>query len=222
MSTVIALTGFLGMPADWTDLIPEALVPTIPILPLWEQAEWLNAWAMTLPVPRRLAGYSLGGRLALHVLIQNPSIWSEAFILSSHTGLTDSLEKKQRLVEDQVWAERFRTDSWDILMNDWNCRGALTSSPQIVRTEGDYERERLAQSIDAWSLGRQEDLKPQIEELDLPITWVVGERDSSFCQIAQRLMFKHTKSRKIIVPEAGHRLLHEKPREIIKEWAWKH
>lgn len=223
MGSIIALPGFLGVDDDWSSLLPAAIIPKdLPVASLKEWTSLFCAWAEKLPAPRILAGYSLGGRLALHALCRKPQLWTRAFILSANPGLNDPFVKQQRLREDLKWADRFLNNPWNELMKDWNSRGALKSSPPLVLQESNYCRNRLAAELDFWSLGRQEDLKPQIEILDIPITWIVGGLDQAFLDIALTLKFKHQESRTVIVPDAGHRLLHEKPHVITKELLWKH
>lgn len=220
--TLIALPGFLGLASDWTSITPSALVPQMPVISFWECADWLNNWALSLPAPRVLAGYSLGGRLAMHALIRHPRTWSEAVIISSHTGLDDIDLKEKRLANDRLWSIRFMQDSWESLMSDWNQNGALKSSRPMQRNERDYSREFLSKAMDTWSLGRQDNLKPLIEELETPITWLAGEKDTSFCQIAQSIKFRNPKSHAMIIPDSGHRILHDNPQTIRNAFTWKH
>lgn len=219
--SVVALSGFLGVPEDWTDVIPESLVLEPPVQPFLQTAEWINTWALqNTSSPRLLAGYSLGGRLAMHALIQNPSVWQQAVILSSHTGLEDSETMACRRSEDAAWAGRFLADPWELLMADWDQRGALKTSKGVHRQSDRYSRKSLAESLVAWSLGQQESLKSALEALDIPILWMAGEQDFPFCEIAKSLQLKHSKSCVRIVPGTGHRILHDKPQAIQKEWPW--
>jgi 2-succinyl-6-hydroxy-2,4-cyclohexadiene-1-carboxylate synthase len=208
--TVIALPGFLGKPEEWTALIPHARTPVLPLSPFWEWADQLNVWAKSLPAPRLLAGYSLGGRLALHALLRAPSLWNRALILSAHTGLIRADLKKKRLQEDRHWAKRFREEPWDQVLTDWNQRGALQSSRAIERRESEYSREELARTLETWSLGAQENLRPALEKLDVPILWMVGEYDTTFCTHAKNLKLRHPHSRIATVPGSGHRLLSDR------------
>lgn len=220
-TTVVAIPGFLGVPDDWKNVVPGVHVPALQIAPYHDWARQLNTWATSLPGPRILAGYSLGGRLALHALIDSPTLWDAAVIVSAHPGLSDEQDKAERFQSDLEWAELFRTMPWEPLMTKWNSKGALKSSPGLSREESDYNREDLARMLDVWSLGRQDNLIKKIGDLDIPILWMVGERDTTFRQIAETIKFKHLNSRVVIVAEAGHRLLHEAPEIIIKEWPWK-
>jgi pimeloyl-ACP methyl ester carboxylesterase len=74
--------------------------------------------------------------------------------------------------------------------------------------------------LTTWSLGKQDDLTSAIEQLNLPILWLTGEHDASFCQVAEKIKFSHIHSRTSVIPAMGHRLLHEASNEIIKEWPW--
>lgn len=203
----ITLPGFLGLPKDWTDVVPSAIIPSVPILPFWEAADWLNQWALSFPAPRILAGYSMGGRVALHALVKDPAVWSGGMILSAHTGLKTSEEKALRLGEDLRWGERFKNDPWEPLLADWDQRGALKSSKRIERREADYCRYSLARALDIWSLARQDDLRPEIERLQIPVDWFTGEKDVRFSEIARSLKLRHASSRVVVIPNVGHRLL---------------
>lgn len=219
--SIVALPGFLGLPSDWQNIFPDAIVPDMPVLPFWEWADRFNDWAKSLPVPRLLAGYSMGGRLAMHALIRAPEIWSQVFIASAHTGLELQIQKEIRLANDLRWSARFLNDSWDKLMSDWNQNEALKSSPFIDRLEQDYSREYLANALNIWSLGRQKNLKPILEFINTPIVWLAGEKDLSFSQIAKSIHFKNSNSFAVVVPETGHRLLHDNPQAIRNAWPWK-
>src|SRR4051794_21774844 len=108
--TLVSIHGFLGSPSDWLGTIP--LDQTAHSLDLFshreneskltfpEVGEFLNEKANSLPSPRVLLGYSLGGRIALHALLASPQLWSGAVIVSAHPGLTDDQERNDRLQAD--------------------------------------------------------------------------------------------------------------------------
>lgn len=219
--SIVALPGFLGLPSDWHAIFPNAIVPDMPVLPFWEWADNLNAWAKNLPPPRLLAGYSMGGRLAMHALIRSPETWSQVLIASAHTGLKLQKQKEMRLANDLRWSGRFLNDPWDMLMRDWNQNGALKSSPSIDRLELDYCREYLANALNIWSLGRQINVKRILESINTPIVWLAGEKDLSFSQIAKSMKFKNSSSFALVVAETGHRIIHDNPQAIRSAWPLK-
>ncbi|MEL7506912.1 MAG: hypothetical protein AAFN42_06230, partial [Cyanobacteria bacterium J06554_1] len=61
-------------------------------------------------------GYSLGGRLGLHGLIQQPDLWAGAIIVSADPGIADAKNKKLCLRRERIWANRFLTEPWDDLL----------------------------------------------------------------------------------------------------------
>lgn len=150
-------------------------------------------------------GYSLGGRLALHALIDSPQQWSEAIIISAHPGLAEGVRAKRR-EEDAIWAKRFLEEPWSDVLQAWNNREVFAHDKPVVRKEQNFSRSLLAQALTTWSLGNQKDLAEAIGKLPMPITWVVGEYDTKFVSEAMRLSFANPSSRVIIVPGAGHRI----------------
>ncbi len=113
-----ALHGFLGLSHDWSPFpyinYPQEL--THEELPFWEWASWFNqnvsSWSEKRNKKNILLGYSLGGRLAMHLLISKPELWDGAIIISAHPGLSSELEKEQRVAQDHEWAVRFKNDPW--------------------------------------------------------------------------------------------------------------
>ena len=151
-------------------------------------------------------GYSLGGRLALHALIDQPKLWKGAIIVSAHPGLISSKEREERLKQDKVWAERFFFEEWGSLIASWNSRSAFSAdSFHFIRKESDYQRKLLAQQIVSFSLGHQEDLRQKIAQLFLPLLWITGAEDLPYSKVATEVSFKHPLSRRSSIPHAGHR-----------------
>ena len=157
-------------------------------------------------------GYSLGGRLLMHAAIQNPSYFKNLVIISAHTGLESKTEKSLRLQADSNWSERFLSQPWDKVITAWNEQAALKSdSPPPIRTEADYNKAMLAHALTAWSLGNQENLTTAINLLPQKLLWIVGDQDLKFKAIAQELAKKAANIQLEIIPNAGHRVMWEKP-----------
>lgn len=181
---IVALHGFLGLPADWKSAL--AGREDIHTVDLWAHlrairaegsavidmefdafAAWTSLFVReietliertgTKPV---LLGYSMGGRLALHALVARPELFESAVIVSANPGLVHADEKAARLANDKAWAERFRHEEWREVLRKWNAQGVLAFPPsvaphervELVRDERDFDRESLAQAMEAWSL----------------------------------------------------------------------
>jgi 2-succinyl-6-hydroxy-2,4-cyclohexadiene-1-carboxylate synthase len=223
MATLWALPGFLGLPQDWDLFAWQNLVGVDPLsfemngLPGWAKQfnDWIEQQEQTSNL---LMGYSLGGRLALHALIDRPSLWQAAIIVSAHPGLTDPMAKEERQQLDAQWARRFRTDPWTNVMGAWDgCEVFAGESFRFDRQECAYERKKLACLLTEGSLGRQENLRPEIARLQLPILWIAGEEDPRFCRVAETVSLSHPVSRKMVIPQAGHRVPWSQPERFAKE-----
>lgn len=198
---IVALHGFLGLETDWNLPCHTRNLYSLSWNNLWETASQIK------PEKEKsfLMGYSLGGRLALHVLVNDPSKWAGGIIISAHPGLKTKLERKARLKKDQHWAERFKNENWDTLINAWNAQPIFKDSIVIQRNEKDYDRIILSKMLLNGSLGIQEDLRSQIKQLQIPLFWIAGEKDLPYVQISKEMEQLHRYSKSIILPNSGHR-----------------
>jgi 2-succinyl-6-hydroxy-2,4-cyclohexadiene-1-carboxylate synthase len=218
-----ALSGFLGLPQDWNLLQLKNLVAVDWQAFAWKDlADWgttFNCWVhqQQSPHSKILMGYSLGGRLALHALINQPQLWQAAIIVSAHAGLTNPEERQKRQQHDRNWAKRFESEDWTSLMKAWEVQPIFAQdSFHFERKEVDYQRDALVKALIQGSLGNQSDLRSQIANLQIPILWVTGENDPRFCQVAQSLTFAHPHSSWQTIPQAGHRVPWVQPQAFFK------
>lgn len=222
---IYALHGFLGRPQDWTQLLSGQLSVKLhaadlfngaPIGSIGEWAEDFCKQAAATEGPRVLMGYSLGGRLALHALLQRPQLWDAAIIISAHTGLQNAKDREHRRQTDELWAARFESDPWNLIIEDWNRREAFKCDTfHFDRREADYQRQTLAAVLRQWSLGLQRNLLPDVAKLELPICWMAGANDEACAAVARQVSLQHSLSKCLIIPEAGHRLPWQKPQEFL-------
>lgn len=213
----LALAGFLGLPDDW-DFLEWKNLNTID----WQQfslnslESWGKAFNQSLNFSRGdsriLMGYSLGGRLALHALIDQPSLWQGAIIISAHPGLINDQERQLRQQRDLEWAKRFESENWDHLMCAWNGQEVFANDGfSFSRKEKHYQRFKLVQALVGGSLGSQIDLRKQIASLPFPILWITGAQDTRYCQLAQSLTFSNSHSYWKSIEKAGHRVPWSQP-----------
>ena len=222
---VYALTGFLGCKSDWdffqaTDFGVDHLISIVPEPTLTLEA-WGSDFSSNKSCQNILLGYSLGGRLTLHALLENPLLWKAAIIVSAHPGLTSETEKNERLQKDQKWADRFLSEDWDTLLSEWNSQAVLKASLPLARNEKDYDRKKLAQMLQIWSLGKQANLREGLSDLSLPILWITGGKDVSYTALSQTVTLNHPLSCKKIISQSGHRVPWDNPisfKETVSCW----
>jgi len=229
--SIIALHGFLGQPADWdflNQLLPEyeILKPSLYrktnlSLQQWAQCFDRDFDCSDTPI---LLGYSLGGRLALHALRENPKRWKAVVCLSTHPGLVRIQERAERIRADEGWAERFLQEPWDSLISSWNSQKIFEHSKKTTKTPSHFSRELLANILTMWSLGHQEPFFADLEKIDVPILWLTGQNDEKFTELGKKIIFKNKFSKHRIIAGAGHRIHCDQPElccHLIKEFLTK-
>ncbi len=206
------LHGFLGLPEDWELFNGSQVVNHLNIYDYSDQpgfkafAQIVNQSLIEEQRPRVLMGYSLGGRLALHTLIDSPQLWDAAVIISAHPGLQDEQAKQLRYMQDLQWAHRFLQEPWHKTLKAWNAQTVFKGSVDLKREERTFDKDKLGKVLSRYSLGCQKDLRSDIFGLPLPILWMAGECDTVYSAIAKSMVFKHPASQSIILENAGHRL----------------
>lgn len=80
-----------------------------------------------------LLGYSMGGRLALHALLEKNHPWSAAVIVSAHPGLREPAERRARRSADAVWARKAMLGAWTDFLKEWDSQPVLAGG--VVRDE---------------------------------------------------------------------------------------
>lgn len=162
-----------------------------------------------------LVGYSLGGRVALHILKQEIDYFKYAIFLSTNPGFLEALDRKNRFVIDRSWSEKFRTQDWDSLMSEWNSQDVLKNGcSQISRIETDYSRVKLSSLLENCSLALQENFDKFILENDQRITWVYGEEDFKYKTISLNLKRRNSELDLIEIKNSGHRVIFDAPGDI--------
>lgn len=158
---------------------------------------------------RALLGYSMGGRLALHSLLEKNHPWQAAIIIGAHPGLEDPAERDARLSTDAEWATKALLGSWEEFTTAWNAQAILAST--TIHSAQDINRlalrrREIARSFVDWSLGAQKPLWDELPKIDIPVLWVVGEKDEKFRALAERATQLLPQAKLAIAPHAGHRV----------------
>ena len=221
---IYALHGAVGMAADWKDLAVRMRQDNVPLarVDLWQFlaccpmpiSEFGAAFNKEVHAKEPvLLGYSMGGRLALHALLDNPSKWGKAVIVSAHTGLEEE-ERIPRQAQDAAWAAKALKGDWTAFLDEWNTQGVLDGVAMPDRRSLQPRREAVARSFMDWTVGVQDDLLPQLEKVTCPVLWVVGERDTKFLEVAKAAVEALPNAKLLIISDCGHRVPWEKPEEF--------
>ena len=231
-STLWCLHGAVGAAADWSPFRSawENAGHELRAVDLWrfldccprslnDTAVSLNAEATGKTEKNLLAGYSLGGRIALHALLAENSPWDAAVIISAHPGLESEEEKIERRKKDADWSVKCLHGEWDTFIDGWQEQGMLQGSAISDRTPLRLRRKEIARSFLDWSLGAQDNLWPLLPQITIPVLWLTGEKDEKFSAIATRACPLMPQARHQIIAGSGHRLPWEKPQAFLQAMA---
>lgn len=167
---------------------------------------------------RILIGYSMGGRLALHALLEGGP-WDAAVIISANPGLRDAGEISTRRASDTVWATQALTLGWDAFLEKWNSQPVLGGAMRDEREDKKLiqRRREIARSFVDWSVANQAPLWDRLPEIDIPVLWIAGENDIKFSEIAKEASKLTPESTVAIAPNSGHRVPWESGDWLLEE-----
>jgi 2-succinyl-6-hydroxy-2,4-cyclohexadiene-1-carboxylate synthase len=230
--SVVLLHGFAGTRRSW-DRVVEHLDPER-YTPLALDLRGHGAASAVRPVtldavvddvvaaaPARFAlcGYSMGGRIALHVALRAPERVTRLVLLAATAGLDDPRERAQRAAADELLAERIERGTIESFAARWMSQPLFAGTP---REAADAWREDLRRNtpagIAAALRGLSQGVLPavwdRLGELAMPVTLIAGERDEKFRAIAERMAPAIPHATVAIAAGAGHAVQLEAPHVI--------
>ena len=165
-----------------------------------------------------LVGYSMGGRLALHIAARRPDRVESLLTIGAHAGL-DEQAREGRRQGDEALALRIETDGLEAFVSYWSAlplfAGIARRGPGFV---AQVRAERmgnhvsgLACSLRGMGAGAMEPVWDQLKQVDCPCTFVAGQLDHGYVASARRLFATVPHGRVEIVPRAGHAVHQERP-----------
>lgn len=234
--TILALHGFLGKSSDWIEL--KNLCATAGLKAEWvcpdffdpkkgldfrnrefifEQLEDLiHAKAK----PWVLLGYSFGGRMALSLQNRKPKEWQKSAYFATHLGLDSLSEAEARQISDAKWSYKFLKEDWKICVQEWNKQAVFKQDTQPLRREAEFDKNRLANSMRLFSLGRQ-DLIGKFSDTGAMGAqagkFFVGKLDQKYMDLYAGWKKSGRISDFIQVPERAHRLLQGPHPDLVRQ-----
>lgn len=170
--------------------------------------------------PRRsaLAGYSMGGRIALHAALSAPERVQRLVLVACGPGIESAEERAERSAADRRLAAEIAGAPIERFADRWCAQPMFAEDPPEVDAlaRADYLRNRpdaLANVLRGIGQGEMTPLWDRLHELSMPVTVIAGERDAKFTKIARRMVSAAPHGRLVLVP-GGHRLPLESPAAV--------
>lgn len=157
--------------------------------------------------PTILVGYSMGGRVALHVALDHPGAVSALVLVSATAGIDDAAERTARLRSDAALAERVEAIGTAAFVDEWLAQPMFASLSRGAARVGERlgnSASGLADSLRHAGTGTQQPLWGRLGEIAMPVLVVTGDLDTKFTAVGDRLATAITGARRVRIPGAGH------------------
>jgi 2-succinyl-6-hydroxy-2,4-cyclohexadiene-1-carboxylate synthase len=167
-----------------------------------------------------LCGYSLGGRLALHVALAAPERVQRLVLVACSAGIEGDAERAQRRAADRQLADELERIPYELFIERWRTRPLFAADPPHVGAlaREDQRRNRphaLAEVLRGLGTGEMQPLWGRLGELEMPVTVVAGERDVKFMALGERMAGLIPHAELVVIP-GGHGLSLESPAELAE------
>jgi 2-succinyl-6-hydroxy-2,4-cyclohexadiene-1-carboxylate synthase len=154
------------------------------------------------------AGYSMGGRLCLHLALARPDLVERLVLISSSAGIEDQAQRVARLAADDVLARRIEAEGVAAFVDWWLAQPLFATLPAAAADrEGRLTNTAagLASSLRLAGAGSQEAVWDRLSELAMPTLVVAGDLDLQYAEIGRRMAARiGDNAELVLIPNAGH------------------
>jgi 2-succinyl-6-hydroxy-2,4-cyclohexadiene-1-carboxylate synthase len=169
-----------------------------------------------------LAGYSIGGRIALHAALALGCRVERLVLVGASPGIADPVERQARREADERLAAEIDRSNADEFARRWAAMPVLADQPASVVAAAHADRLRstpqgLARALRGLGTGALPSLWDRLQELRMAVTLVVGERNEKFHAVGERMAAAIPDARVELVFGAGHAAHLEAP-DLVAAW----
>ncbi|MEL7834901.1 2-succinyl-6-hydroxy-2,4-cyclohexadiene-1-carboxylate synthase [Fodinibius sp. Rm-B-1B1-1] len=173
--------------------------------------------------PLYLYGYSMGGRLALHIVSQHVQLFKGLILESTNCGIVDPKERKKRQKIDAERAESI-TNDFKAFLSDWK-KLDLFASPirpdksltqKYYQIQSEQSPSALAASLQGFGTGSMTPICDHLPNIKLPTLLIAGSADEKYQHINQHLS-KQLPNATFSSIKAGHRIHLDNPQALESE-----
>ena len=224
------LHGFTQTGRSWAPLLPaleehfEVCTPDLPghgsragvRAGLWEAASIVGEECGRATY----LGYSMGGRVALHLGMARPDLVERLVLVSATAGIEDGDRRRARQQDDEALARAVEAEGVEAFLRRWLSQPLFADLPPEAAGLDARRRntaEGLAAALRLMGTGTQEPLWGRLDELVMPVLVVAGSRDDKFSEEALRLGgWIGPTAELALVPDAGHACHLERPDAFLE------
>ena len=229
VSRVVLLHGFTQTSASWPPVLIDALeragddvlaldapghgTASEVHVDLTEAARLASAHG-----PAHFVGYSMGGRVALHVALNHPHAVEKLVLIGATPGIEDDAERGARREADEELAVYVETNGVEAFLDRWLANPLFaTLPPDAAGREARLANTAagLAASLRLMGTGMQAPLWDRLATSQHDALFITGERDEKFTDLARRMARSWGGTARVdVVPSAGHAAHLERPDDV--------
>src|SRR4051794_23340049 len=226
VSDVVALHGFAGTGRMWSAVDPSWHAPDLPghgesgpLRPI-TFAGCVRLVLEAAPERFTLVGYSMGGRVGLHVALAVPERIERLVLVATTAGIADAGERAVRRLDDEAFADEIESEPIDAFIARWSANPLFADDPPEAVAAGLEDMRRnaprpLAAALRGIGTGEMAPVWDRLGELTMPAVVMAGERDTKFQALGERLVAGLPNAAPlVVVPGAGHGLPREAPAAV--------
>ena len=170
-----------------------------------------------------LCGYSMGGRIALHVALRAPERVVSLALIGASPGIEDRDERRRRAEADERLAARIAEAPIEEFATRWRGQPLFDGDPLDVdrRARADHLRNRpadLATALRGLGPGVMEPVWERLRTLAMPVLAVSGERDARYRAVAEAIAERTPRGHALVLP-GGHAVHLESPEAVARALA---
>ena len=170
-------------------------------------------------------GYSLGGRIALHLALSFPELVERLILIGATGGIEDATERTQRRASDETLADHLESVGVETFLDEWLAQplfASLTPEQSMRERRSLNSAPGLASSLRLCGTGTQTPLWDRLNTLTMPVLVLAGSNDEKFTQLGHRLVASIGNNASFqVIAESGHSAHLENPTATstaVAEW----
>ena len=175
-----------------------------------------------VPSPRLVVGYSLGGRLALGLLVRHPDLFKGAALIGANPGIAGEDARVARRRDDERWARLIEEEGLAAFDSEWSALPLFASQRDLDagrlaeqrRVRLGHDRAALGAAMRALGLGAMPDYRPALRSVACRVELIVGSLDRKFELLARQMAEALANASVHVVEGAGHNVPLEAPDEL--------
>lgn len=197
---------------------------------LWRSADLVAEVLAAAPEPRPqdrppvVVGYSMGGRIALHLALAHPEAVSGLVTIGATGGLDSDTERAERRAADATLAARLGEIGLEAFLDRWLANPLFAGLDEESAARAERLENRVAgltASLRHVGTGTQDPLWGRLGEIDVPVLAIAGTDDAKFTALGRRIVDAVGPNARLHLEPGTHAVHLERPvetAEVILDW----